>query len=772
MPHSRYRFAEFELDPATRELWRGGQRQALPLKSLECLSYLIAHRERAVGRDELISAVWGRADVSDTVVAQTMRRARKALDDAGDRQAFVRTVSGFGYRWVAPVEVIAVPRAANDPPATDGPALPAPAQNPGEAPVTAAAAPRTRRGRWILAAGVGALLAGTMGFWWYERPSTPAVVSQRPISADTVTVLPVEVEPDTQELSWMRLGAMEYAAGRLRAGRLKVTPTDQTLHLDARLGDRSSDAAVRALLASSGSRWALAPTAQREGKRWRVRLRVIDRSGVVSVEAQGESPLGAMAVATDAWLRRVGRRPPALEAPGLITERLQRVDAELDAGQLEAAREQILGAPPAQRDDPRMQVREGQLEYRAGRLPQARALFEQALQHTGQTPAVRAKALMGLGGVSLRAGRPDAAEICYTQALAALEEAGPDLADPSASGNAYNGRGASRAQRGDMDGAVRDLGLARVVMQESGDLVSAAMVGSNIGRMEARRGHWQEALAEFDRSLAVFDQYDIDDYAAATLAAKSGVQLTLAQPAQALVTAQESDALHAALEDPALKRLLAQTRARALFANGRLAEAASTLHASAGVPEGAPGEGPATLDVLLALANGNRSRATDLAAQALRAAGPDADPELSLAAAQAGIDTPALRAWLTRPHAEQAAALDAALATAILEARRGNRAAALKAATAATALTHQGSSPDDSIRAGVLRARLLAAAGQREAAISILGELDPYAERDYRVAWLGWTLHRSGSSEALAARARRASEQLRGERRLEVEPVL
>src|SRR5262245_58818913 len=100
----RYRFGEFELDPASRELLRGGERVALPPKSFDCLVHLIAHRDRAVGRDELIAAVWGRVEVSDTVVAQTLLRARKALDDTGERQSIIRTVPRFGYHWVAAVE--------------------------------------------------------------------------------------------------------------------------------------------------------------------------------------------------------------------------------------------------------------------------------------------------------------------------------------------------------------------------------------------------------------------------------------------------------------------------------------------------------------------------------------------------------------------------------------------------------------------------------------------------------------------------------------------
>ncbi len=103
MRSTKYRFDEFELDPASRELLRGGERVALPPKSFECLAYLVSNRDRAVGRDELIAAVWARVEVSDTVVAQTLLRARKAIGDSGTQQHSIRTVSRFGYRWVAPV---------------------------------------------------------------------------------------------------------------------------------------------------------------------------------------------------------------------------------------------------------------------------------------------------------------------------------------------------------------------------------------------------------------------------------------------------------------------------------------------------------------------------------------------------------------------------------------------------------------------------------------------------------------------------------------------
>ena len=66
----------------------------------------IAHRRRAVGRDELIAAVWARVEVSDAVVAQTLLRARKALEQVlrPESKSWIRTVPRFGYQWVAPVQ--------------------------------------------------------------------------------------------------------------------------------------------------------------------------------------------------------------------------------------------------------------------------------------------------------------------------------------------------------------------------------------------------------------------------------------------------------------------------------------------------------------------------------------------------------------------------------------------------------------------------------------------------------------------------------------------
>lgn len=99
-----HHFGEFRLDLATRSLSCAGSEIALPPKALDCIGYLIDHQHRAVGRDELIAAVWGRADISDNALGQAILQARRALrTGANPAHDAIRTVRRFGYHWQMPV---------------------------------------------------------------------------------------------------------------------------------------------------------------------------------------------------------------------------------------------------------------------------------------------------------------------------------------------------------------------------------------------------------------------------------------------------------------------------------------------------------------------------------------------------------------------------------------------------------------------------------------------------------------------------------------------
>lgn len=776
----RYRFGEFVLDPAVRELSRAGHRLPLPLKSLECLVYLVANRERAVGRDELVSAVWGRADVSDTVITQTMRRARKALDDAGDRQTMIRTVPGFGYRWVAEVEELdpaapAVTSTSAPEPIADVESADAPA------PVAVALEPeagsvfrRPRISRWliVLALVTAVLLLGFVAARiMHPAPSSTASTAAAQVRA---TVLPVRVAEDEADASWVRLGAMEYAADRLRGAALQVTPTEQTLHLGAGLAESGAldTDTLKQLLARSDARWLIVPSAQRSGTQWRVQLRVLDSGSDVSVEAVGDTPLQAMAVATDAWLHRIERASPDRAAPTALQERLRRIDAELDAGQLDAARAQIQATPVALRDSAALQVREGQLEYRAGRMADAARLFERALAQQPAAPAgVRAKGLMGLGGVALRMGHPDQAQAHYSQALAVLADDASNR-DTSLLGNAYNGRGVAHVQQGNLEAAVADLGQARIAMRRTGDVVSAAMVGANLGRMEGMRNHWPQALQEFDSAIDVFERFQVNDYLAATLAAKAMAQLELVQPAQARATLARTDALRGALEDPQLIAVIQNARATVALATGKLGEAEAAVDALAATTS--QDSSVTRLRIALAVARGDVVGAGRWAGDAgTRPEGEDAS--VAAIAVQAAASSTDAARWLRPEGAGGAAARPDpadAFARAFVQHRFGDRAAALRDAQAALAIANRDGSPNDRVRANLLRARILMDAGQMDQATAVLGELDAYAAVDYRVAWLAAALYGKRGDAGSARQARQEAKALAGERVPGVVPLL
>ena len=64
---SAYRFDRYELFPESRRLLLDGRDVAVGLRVFDVIAYLVENRRRAVGRDELIAAVWGRSDAGTPV---------------------------------------------------------------------------------------------------------------------------------------------------------------------------------------------------------------------------------------------------------------------------------------------------------------------------------------------------------------------------------------------------------------------------------------------------------------------------------------------------------------------------------------------------------------------------------------------------------------------------------------------------------------------------------------------------------------------------------
>ncbi|HJV21640.1 MAG TPA: winged helix-turn-helix domain-containing protein [Holophagaceae bacterium] len=101
----RYRFEDFELDPAAGELRRQGAPVPLEPQVFTLLQLLVANADRLVSRAEVLEQVWEGRAVTDSAVDSRLKALRRALGDDGATQRLVRTVHGRGFRFAGAVTI-------------------------------------------------------------------------------------------------------------------------------------------------------------------------------------------------------------------------------------------------------------------------------------------------------------------------------------------------------------------------------------------------------------------------------------------------------------------------------------------------------------------------------------------------------------------------------------------------------------------------------------------------------------------------------------------
>ena len=99
-----YRFDPFELDPASRALFRAQQRVRLSSPQAAILGYLVTHPGVVIAKETLIDEGWGGRAVSENSLDQAISRLRKLLGGGGEHAKFIETIPQEGYRFVATVE--------------------------------------------------------------------------------------------------------------------------------------------------------------------------------------------------------------------------------------------------------------------------------------------------------------------------------------------------------------------------------------------------------------------------------------------------------------------------------------------------------------------------------------------------------------------------------------------------------------------------------------------------------------------------------------------
>lgn len=108
MPLVVYKFGDFSLDCGKFELCRKGHRLRLERKPLELLAVLVTKHGQTVTREEIAGCLWGREVFVDIEhgINTAIRKIRQVLGDNSDLPQFVQTISGSGYRFVAPVRAV------------------------------------------------------------------------------------------------------------------------------------------------------------------------------------------------------------------------------------------------------------------------------------------------------------------------------------------------------------------------------------------------------------------------------------------------------------------------------------------------------------------------------------------------------------------------------------------------------------------------------------------------------------------------------------------
>lgn len=183
MPGTIYEFGEFHLDCGRFELLRAGQSLRLERKPLELLILLAEKNGQLATREEIAQRLWQSEVFVDTEhgINTAIRKIRHVLRDDAEESRYIQTVTGKGYRFLAPLRVVAsegssansAPQlaASQSPPAPKGVSL----ATPNESPVASSAATQSlpqgfriyRRARLVIVS--AAALAWEHGSW-------PAVV--------------------------------------------------------------------------------------------------------------------------------------------------------------------------------------------------------------------------------------------------------------------------------------------------------------------------------------------------------------------------------------------------------------------------------------------------------------------------------------------------------------------------------------------------------------------------------------------------------------------
>jgi DNA-binding winged helix-turn-helix (wHTH) protein/tetratricopeptide (TPR) repeat protein len=791
-----YRFDRYELDSESRRLLLDGRDLVVGLRVFDVIAYLVNNRHRAIGRDELIAAVWGRTEAGDALLAQAVLKARRAFGDDGNAQHHIRTVPRFGYQWIAetqPLETSApvAERAQRGRPGdVGGPGLaarepPAPPSISTEPPRAISADLPRRPTRPRVLALLALLLLGLGLAVVVARRNALLVHAPFPVegqpSPGLILVVPTQVQSTVAEDGWMRLGVMSLSAHVLGdVPGHTVVPDETALAAAAQAG---APADIARLRATTGADLVITSEASHVGKDWVLTATVFaSDGGTQMVSAKATDPIaaaGGLAGNLHDLLSPEGSRSERESLPPDVLA----LDARMKAAILEGQNGRALALFDAAASDvataPTAILLRAEALIQLGRTDEAvtilGALIDRAIT-TAPAPNWLASAWSALGDCELARGRADLAEAHFRRSLDLLGSNG----DRRSSGLAWRGLGIAQIIRNDLDQAEASYLQARLELEPIGDRLVLARITDGLGYIAAQRGRMGDALLLYEQAASMGATFGANE-------TELGSRLNMAQSHEYLLhhaTALELlrtllPRLHR-LDYPALHRFGLVAYATTLAETGALTAAAREL-ATLTEESASRVEHDAVVDVRLdearvRFAMGDVEGALRQA-EAVRAsldANSTADLRLETVAlllqAQTTRDETAARALMAdvalwQPaNASPPARVHALVAQAQWRARQGDGAAAADGYRQALALARAFGTPVVLRDAAVPYAQFQLAHADLDGARATGSTLGPYAEEDFASALLLARLAAASRNATLAGSYFTRARNLAGER--------
>ena len=801
-----YFFDDFRLDVQSRELWHGSQLIMLAPRVFGCLAYLIEHRDRAVGRDELISAVWERTNIAENLLVQAIARLRTTLGDNSEAPRFVRTVPRFGYRWVAATQQRPTRAPAS---AQSGGGAESPAPNPppakqeeeraeldrevrvesgesardaalpsvGGANSSSVPARSALGGKFpgkrtlvfvVIAAVVIFVAAFALRGTVFKRVAAPGSAT----ASSSTIVLPVAGEFEDED-AWIRLGIMDFVARRLSVDGVTVMPSESTLAVLGNDSAHSDSEAIQRVLPGHLGR-VVQLNAQRAATGWRIEGRLADGKQPPSIfDAESDNIIDAARQISEKIAVALGGKPHPIDAtrdaPSGKLELMQKVDAALLAEKMDVARELVAAASPALKQLPEIRFLLERVEYRSGHVKEADAILQPLLADTATSvdSPLRAEMLNAYAAIQMVKGDPASAREQYSAALT-LARMGED---EDLIGKILVGRGAAQRDLGLFDDADKDFAEARNMLEKVGDKLLLARLDTHVAMADMNRGRPDYAAEAFERAIAAFGRYGASGSRMAVENQLFELRYYMLDHAVALTLSETL--LHEAsqAQNPYLTAGAHIDHSRALFSLGRLREATAELQALEADPQLASfGDfRPRVLAFAAQLAweGGNGADALKKGREAW--AGVFSEPERGrlgrtiAAASRDPADLEALRAW-AKQGKTAIPKLYVALAEADAALARNDTAAADTAFRAADAAALESGMPAEEVEVAWSWMPTLIERKDLEQASLLAARVARWADTDFRSAQLQLQFHRASGNTTAETDALARVRKLAGER--------